>query len=324
MTRLQPPAHLLGPFRHRPRLPAALRRLPEFDARAEDQADRRSTISRAVCRNIDVERVHTLRLFNFGEPLLHRKLAAIVAEIPKQRWRASVVEISTNAQWVDWDDFEEMLKLEVVNRLVVSCDGDASPESYERLRPPSQWEKLIEFLERAAALRDRYAPAMQLATRSVIETREDARRWEELLRPRGWTPEFRRWMALPEAKENRTGRAGAARPAAPCVFLADASEYAIASVVRRDQPALRRRRRHGRPLLHASAGGRVRQSHDAEVQRDPERRGAPPRCRRRCATNRAAMPVCGGCDVGPVGNEGASFWSPLTFWSAGNSELPER
>ena len=77
--------------------------------------------------NIDVERIHTLRLFNFGEPLLHKHLAAIVAEIPKQRWRASVVEISTNAQWVDWDDFAAMLKLEVVNRLVVSCDGDASP-----------------------------------------------------------------------------------------------------------------------------------------------------------------------------------------------------
>ena len=156
--------------------------------------------------NIDVERIHTLRLFNYGEPLLHRQLAAIVAQIPLQRWKASVVEISTNAQWVDWDEFEAMVRLEVVNKLVVSCDGDGTPESYERLRPPSTWEKFVEFLDRATRLRDRWAPAMQLGTRTVIRTREDAARWEEFLRPRGWMPEFRRWMALPEAKENLTGR----------------------------------------------------------------------------------------------------------------------
>lgn len=46
-----------------------------------------------------------------------------------------------------------MLRLEVLTRLVVSCDGDGTPESYERLRPPSRWERLIEFLERAK-LRD--------------------------------------------------------------------------------------------------------------------------------------------------------------------------
>ena len=33
--------------------------------------------------NIDVERIHTLRLYNYGEPLLHKKIASIVAEIPR-------------------------------------------------------------------------------------------------------------------------------------------------------------------------------------------------------------------------------------------------
>lgn len=272
--------------------------------------------------NIDVERVHTLRLFNFGEPLLHKNLAAIVAEIPKQRWRASVVEISTNAQWVDWGDFEAMLKQEVVNRLVVSCDGDASPESYERLRPPSEWGKLIEFLERAAKLRDRYAPAMQLATRSVIETREDARHWEELLKPRGWTPEFRRWMALPEAKENRTGRLVRA-PKGPCVFLADASEYSVHPwfgeinllYVDADGTVV--------PCcMHPQAGvfGNLMTQRYSEILNGEPRRAMQKAMRE----SRATMSVCGGCDVGPVGNEGPSFWSPLTVWSAGNSELPER
>ena len=76
---------------------------------------------------------------------------SIVAQIPLQRWKASVVEISTNAQWVDWDEFEAMVRLEVVNKLIVSCDGDGTPESYERLRPPSTWEKFVEFLDRAEA-----------------------------------------------------------------------------------------------------------------------------------------------------------------------------
>jgi len=271
----------------------------------------------ALClSHIDVERIHTLRLFNFGEPLLHRELARVVAQIPKQRWRASVIEISTNAQWVDWNDFEQMVKLEVVNRLVVSCDGDGTPDSYERLRPPSQWEKLIEFLERARVIRDRWAPAMQLATRTVIETRDDARRWEQVLRPRGWSPEFRGWMALPGAKENRTGRA-VITPRAPCVFLADAGEYsnhpwfgeinllyvdADGTVV----PC----------CMHPQAGvlGNLRQQTYSEILAGRARRDMKEAMRQ----NRAAMSVCGGCDVGPVGSEGPSFWSPVTFWNAGN------
>src|ERR1035437_5602364 len=60
-------------------------------------------------RNIDVERIHTLRLFNFGEPLLHQQLAENVECIPRQDWKVSVVELSTNAQKVNWDDFEEMV-----------------------------------------------------------------------------------------------------------------------------------------------------------------------------------------------------------------------
>ncbi|RPJ08224.1 MAG: radical SAM protein, partial [Deltaproteobacteria bacterium] len=152
--------------------------------------------------HIDVERIHTFRLFNFGEPLLHRHLSSIVEEIPKHRWKASIVELSTNGQRVDWDELEEMVKLEIVNRLVVSCDGDGTPESYERLRPPSKWEKLVEFLDRARFLRDRWAPAMQLCTRTVIDTAADAKRWEDFLRPRGWNPEFRRWMVLPGSKAN--------------------------------------------------------------------------------------------------------------------------
>ena len=78
-------------------------------------------------RNIDVSHIHTFRLFNYGEPLLHKQLAECVEQIPQQSWKASIVEISTNGQKVYWDNFEEMLKLQVVNRLIISCDGDGTP-----------------------------------------------------------------------------------------------------------------------------------------------------------------------------------------------------
>ena len=90
-----------------------------------------------ILQNIDVEHIHTLRLFNFGEPLLHRQLDKIVAEIPKQKWKASFIELSTNAQYTDWKNFEKMLKLQVVNKIAVSCDGDGSKEKYVTTRLPS-------------------------------------------------------------------------------------------------------------------------------------------------------------------------------------------
>jgi radical SAM protein with 4Fe4S-binding SPASM domain len=272
--------------------------------------------------NIDVERVHTLRLFNYGEPLLHRQLAAIVAQIPKQAWKASVVEISTNAQWVDWDEFEKMLQQEVVTKLVVSCDGDGTPEQYERLRPPSKWQKLIEFLERAAQLRDRWAPATQLWTRTVVRSRDDMRRWESVLVPRGWTPEFRRWMALPDAQTNMTGRA-VVMPTGACVFLAKAAEFTAHPwfgeinllYVDADGTVV--------PCCaHPRAGvlGNLMTEKYSAILNGQARRDM----RDRMERNRAGMPVCSNCDVGPVGNEGSSFWSAITYWSPNKNELPER
>lgn len=262
-------------------------------------------------RNIDVEHIHTLRLFNFGEPLLHRQLADIVDCIPRQSWKVSVVELSTNAQKVEWGDFEEMLKREVVTRLVVSCDGDGTPEEYERLRPPSRWDRFIEFLERARELRDRWAPGMQLVTRTVCdpEPSESRQRWRELLVKRGWTPEFRRWMALPEAVVNMTGRTVQA-PAGVCGFLQDASAF-------KGHPW------HGQiNLLYVDADGTVvpccvhpkagvlgnlfTQTFN-EILAGPKRAAFADSMNR----DRASMPVCGRCDMGPVGAEGPSFWAAM-------------
>lgn len=169
--------------------------------------------------NVDVDHVAYLRLFNFGEPLLHHDLAGILSRIPEQKWSVGRVEISTNAQFADWNQISDALKTGVLGQLVVSCDGDGTPEAYERLRPPSRWEKLIEFLERAKTLRDQYQPGLQLITRTICDAPEHQQRWRTVLEPRGWTPEFRDWMYLPESSVNMTKHALAV-PKKVCSFQA--------------------------------------------------------------------------------------------------------
>ena len=157
-------------------------------------------------RQVDVNFVRTLRLFNYGEPLLHGDLPGIIERIPRQTWRVEEVEISTNAQHVDWRQFEAVLQMGIVTALVVSCDGDGTPEMYERLRPPSKWEKLTEFLIKARELRDRYCPHLQLRTRTIVPDWEQRSRWNDILGPLGWEPEFRHFYNLPDAPTRPSGR----------------------------------------------------------------------------------------------------------------------
>ncbi|MGH8041695.1 MAG: SPASM domain-containing protein [Rudaea sp.] len=264
---------------------------------------------RTMLGNIDVERIHLLRLFNFGEPLLHKQFSAIVAEIPKQRWKAEIVEISTNAQQVYWDDFEQAIKQDVIHRLVVSCDGDGSPAEYERLRPPSKWEKLIEFLDRVRGIRDRWSPQLQLITKSVVRSKQDMTQWRSVLEPRGWTPEFRSWMALPEAEQNMTEREIHA-PSGPCVFLAEPEEYTAHPW--RGEIRLLYVDADGTVVpccIHPRAGefGNLLRQKYSEILRGELRA----RFKRQMTENRAAMHICGQCELGPVGNEGQSFHNAM-------------
>lgn len=264
---------------------------------------------RQCLENVDVERVHTLRLFNFGEPLLHKELAELVSVIPQQRWRASIVEISTNAQQVDWDDFEQMLKLEVVNRIAVSCDGDGTPEEYERLRPPSKWPKLIEFLERTRALRDRWSPATELVTRTIVQDQKDKVRWRRVLQPRGWTPEFRTWMHLPETANNMVGRMPVV-PEGRCLYVSEPEAFT--------------RHPWGGEIrflyvdwdgtvvpccAHPGAGnlGNLKTQTYSEILQGPARAEFVAEM----DTNRRNMPVCGQCEMGAPGSEGPSFQAQI-------------
>ena len=158
-------------------------------------------------RNIDVDRVGIFRLFNYGEPLLHDDLPAIFAELERNAsFSIGFLEMSTNAQFVRWDQLEAVLRKRQLNRLVVSCDGDGTAASYERLRPPAKWDKLMAFLAKARELRDRLCPDMELMTRTVIFDDADQPAWNAVLEPLGWRPEFRYWITLVGASENLSGR----------------------------------------------------------------------------------------------------------------------
>ena len=258
-----------------------------------------------ILGNVDVDHVHTLRLFNFGEPLLHRELDQIVAEIPRQKWKPAFVEISTNAQFVDWANFEEMLKLQVVNKIAVSCDGDGSAEKYEALRPPGKMDKLMHFLKKTRELCDKWSPATQLISRTIVETDQDKENWLNLLRPLGWEPEFRKWMILPDSVANPSLRI-AQEVNSTCYFMADPSEFINKTW-------------HGDiNLLYVDSDGTVvpccfhpRAGVFGNLLREKfsdivagEKRS---QFKSRMEKDRKSMAVCGKCEVGPVGNEGPSF-----------------
>ena len=168
--------------------------------------------------HIDVDSIGLMRLFNFGEPLLHPELPAILEQIRDQPWDVGTVEISTNGQYHDFPVLAEAFRTGVLTRLNVSCDGDGTPAEYERLRPPSKWDKFIEFLEVVPDLRDKHCADLVLMTRTICTDPVAQRRWKAILEPRGWNPEFRGWLNLPEAAVNMKGE-GPKVPAGVCAYL---------------------------------------------------------------------------------------------------------
>ncbi len=161
----------------------------------------------ACLSNIDVGHVALFRLFNYGEPLLHDDLPGVFDALESAPpFSIGFLEMSTNAQFVRWDQLEDVLRRRVLSRLVVSCDGDGTPAGYERLRPPAKWDKLMAFLATARELRDRHCPGMELMTRTIVFEEQGMRNWRRVLEPLGWTPEFRGWITLVDASENLSGR----------------------------------------------------------------------------------------------------------------------
>lgn len=259
---------------------------------------------RACLANVDVNYIKHFRLFNFGEPLLHRQLSDVFRIIAEQPWTPEETEISTNAQWCEWGDLEKALAMGVLDRLVVSCDGNGTPEEYERLRPPSKWDKLLEFLDRVADMQQRVAPDLKLITRTIIEDEAAMQRWDDVLIPRGWTPEYRDWKILPEAQENRTGREVMV-PLDLCTFVAPSEHFnelyhgglyqlyadADGTVI----PC----------CAHPSAAnlGNLKQSKVSELMHNQARAEFVDRL----VNDRMSVPVCNVCEFGPPGKPSKSF-----------------
>lgn len=192
-----------------------------------------------------------------------------------------MVEISTNAQHHNFPMLEEALKLGVINRLAVSCDGDGTKEEYERLRPPGKWSKLLEFLSRAKELRDLYAPDVALITRTICEPGDGRKRWEDLLQPLGWTPSFRDWLILPDSQANPAGRIPHV-PAAVCGYMSGKNLYIDydGTVI----PCCA----HPRAFVL----GNMLESRYSDILKGRERKDA----LRKLKTERKKMPVCGRCE----------------------------
>jgi MoaA/NifB/PqqE/SkfB family radical SAM enzyme len=235
-----------------------------------------------IFRNIDVDRVDALYLFGYGEPLLHDDLPGIFDVVGRQTWSPKKVEISTNAQQVDWQQLEEIVRSRRLTDLVVSCDGDGSPEMYEELRPPSRWSRLIEFLNRARQLRDRFAPDMRLSTRTAVPDWSFRAGWIDLLRPLGWEPQFQHYMYLPDSARNMTGRA-LDIPHGSCLYV----EHYDALFINMDGTVV--------PCCaHPRAGvfGNLRDQTYSEVLAGRLRAEFVQELR----TNRSSMPICGRCE----------------------------
>jgi len=157
-----------------------------------------------IINNIDVKTIDCLRLFNFGEPMLHPDLG-MLRELVNAPFGGYLprVELSTNGQIVDEGKMSIIMYSEIVTHFIVSCDGDGTPEDYERLRPPAKWDKLMRTLEIAQRYRTSFT---KLMTRTICMTKEGRNRWIDVLKPFGFNPEFRDWNVMADAENlsNRT------------------------------------------------------------------------------------------------------------------------
>ncbi len=259
---------------------------------------------RRCIENVDVDHIQYMRLFNFGEPLLHENLTGIFEVLRDQPWRAETLEISTNAQYCNWEDFASALQVGVLDRLVVSCDGDGTAEQYEALRPPSKWEKLLDFLQRARVLRDKYAPDLDLVTRTIVEDVEAMSRWRDILVPLGWEPEFRDWKVLPESRENRTGRELLV-PQDVCTFMAPSSRFGVLYHGEVNQLYVDASGTVVPCCAHPKAAdlGNLMEQRATELLSSPQR-GA---FIKRLETERGSIPICNVCEFGPPESPGDSF-----------------
>ena len=148
------------------------------------------TFSR-ILGNVNVGHVEYLKLYNFGEIMLHNDLLEMVVQIPKQRFSVRHVEISTNGQCIN-KDLEGVIGSNIITRFGVSVDGDCTPEEYERLRPPGKWDKLCEFL-RFVQMYGIKKTRTEFFLKVICTDKASEPKWTSFAARFGAKVEFRKW-----------------------------------------------------------------------------------------------------------------------------------
>lgn len=254
---------------------------------------------RACVRNLDVLEVKELRLFNFGEPLLHPQIDLLGRILRDEaRFAIGAVELSTNGQSKSYERLAGLVESGMLQRLAISCDGDGTAASYEALRPPAKWSQLMAFLAFAQELRQRY-PSLEVITRTIIQTADDAQRWRAVLSPFSIAPVFRGWKHLPNASRNMTGREIEVGKGV-CFHVAEPDRLYVNHL--------------GEVVtccIHPKAGvlGNLGKRKHSEILTGRERLAFI----ESMARNRASMPVCGECEFGPADDRGPSAGVALGF-----------
>lgn len=173
--------------------------------------------------NLDVKHISQFRLFVYGEAMLHPELPEVIAQIPRQRFTTGRIEISTNAQCKITQTLEAIIRQGIVTHFWISCDGDATQERYEQLRPPSKWETFLRWLRTVKELRDTYNPKLKLMTHTICTKPEYQKRWKKLLKPFGFEPRFRYMRKDPQSLYASTKKIKMARGA--CSFVTKSYFY---------------------------------------------------------------------------------------------------
>ena len=147
--------------------------------------------------NIDVKHIEFLKLYNFGETLLHPELGTILRIIKEQKWSVKHVEISTNGQYYNLNLLYDILASNIVTRFGVSCDGDCTAEEYERLRPPAKWNKLMDFIEKTSKLHYYYNSMSKLFLKILCTGNKN--NWKELAKKNRFDIQWRKWRKAPDS-----------------------------------------------------------------------------------------------------------------------------
>ena len=248
----------------------------------------------ACLKNMDVKSIHAVRPYVFGEPFLHPELPDLLAMLGEQPWTMKNMEVSTNGMAHNFDMIEELFKKGLVGQLSVSCDGDGTPESYEMHRPPAKWNKLMLFLETINEFRNRYAPDMQLNTRTICTNPDDYSRWRTVLEARGWNPTFRDWCDLPGSEKNQ-GKQLAGVKNELCEFVQLRSifvDYDGTVIPCCSHP-------------RAAVLGNLTEQTYTEIRSGIKRK----EFLKKLKSSRIQMPICGQCNVSPLESKLKREWN---------------